>query len=117
MPSPRLVALVVSGRTCSCNLNLPYRRRTFGQRGQRPFALFSGKPKRSGKRPHDLNSLAASIVEDATDEAPEPEPAKRERDPAGVALGTRGGEGSCREDDRRRKTPGAQLALTPPLET
>lgn len=46
-------------------------------------------PKRSSKRPRDLNSLAASLVEDATDEAPpEPEPQK---DPAAVALGRRGG--------------------------
>jgi hypothetical protein len=28
--------------------------------------------KRSGKRPRDLNSLAASIVEDATDETAQP---------------------------------------------
>ncbi len=47
-------------------------------------------PKRSSKRPRDLNSLAASLVEDATDEAPEPEPAP-EKDPAAVALGRRGG--------------------------
>ena len=46
-------------------------------------------PKRSGKRPRDLNSLAASIVDDATDEAPEPEPSEPEKDPAAVALGDR----------------------------
>ena len=48
-------------------------------------------PKRSGKRPRDLNSLAASIVDDATDEAPEFEPPEPEKDPAAVALGRRGG--------------------------
>jgi len=48
-------------------------------------------PKRSSKRPRDLNSLAASIVDDATDEAPEPEPVAPEKDPAAVALGRRGG--------------------------
>ena len=48
-------------------------------------------PKRSGKRPRDLNSLAASLVGDATDEAPEPEPVEAEKDPAAVALGRRGG--------------------------
>ncbi len=48
-------------------------------------------PKRSGKRPRDLNSLAASIVDDATDEAPEAESTESEKDPAAVALGRRGG--------------------------
>jgi hypothetical protein len=48
-------------------------------------------PKRSSKRPRDLNSLAASIVDDATEEAPEPEPVEPEKDPAAVALGRRGG--------------------------
>jgi len=46
-------------------------------------------PERSRKRPVDLNSLAASIVADATDEdMPEPEDT---RDPAAVALGRKGG--------------------------
>ncbi len=47
-------------------------------------------PDRSRKRrPVDLNSLAASIVSDATDEdKAEPEDT---RDPAAVALGRRGG--------------------------
>lgn len=30
-------------------------------------------PNRSGKRPADLNRLAASLVDDATDETPEPD--------------------------------------------
>lgn len=47
-------------------------------------------PDRSRKRPTDLNSLAASIVGDATDED-KPEPAVDTRDPAAVALGRRGG--------------------------
>jgi len=49
-------------------------------------------PKRSSK-PRDLNSLAASIVGDATGEAPpvETEP-EREKDPAAVELGRRGGK-------------------------
>jgi len=46
-------------------------------------------PKRSSKRPADLNRLAASLVDDATDEAPEP--VESEKDPAAVALGRRGG--------------------------
>jgi hypothetical protein len=48
-------------------------------------------PKRSSK-PGDLNSLAAAIVSEATTEdvsADEPQP--REKDPAAVALGRRGG--------------------------
>ncbi len=46
-------------------------------------------PERSRKRPVDLNSLAASIVADATDEdKAEPEDT---RDPAAVALGRKGG--------------------------
>ncbi|MDT7719426.1 MAG: hypothetical protein QOE94_437 [Mycobacterium sp.] len=47
-------------------------------------------PDRSRKRPRDLNSLAASIVGDATDETPEPEPDDG-KDPAAVSLGRRGG--------------------------
>jgi hypothetical protein len=47
-------------------------------------------PDRSRKRPRDLNALAASIVNDATDEAPEPEPDDG-KDPAAVALGRKGG--------------------------
>jgi hypothetical protein len=46
-------------------------------------------PKRSSK-PRDLNRLAASIVEDATDEQ-EPQDQKPEKDPAAVELGRRGG--------------------------
>jgi len=46
-------------------------------------------PTRSGKRPADLNRLAASLVEDATDERPEP--VEPEKGPAAVALGRRGG--------------------------
>jgi len=46
-------------------------------------------PERSRKRPVDLNSLAASIVADSTEEdQPQPEDT---RDPAAVALGRKGG--------------------------
>lgn len=49
-------------------------------------------PDRSRKRrPADLNSLAASIVSDATDEDKANEPADDGKDPAAVALGRRGG--------------------------
>jgi hypothetical protein len=47
-------------------------------------------PDRSRKRPRDLNSLAASIVGDATDETPQPE-SNDGKDPAAVALGRKGG--------------------------
>jgi len=47
-------------------------------------------PERSRKRPVDLNSLAASIVADATDEDKPDEP-EDTRDPAAVALGRKGG--------------------------
>ena len=47
-------------------------------------------PDRSRKRPRDLNALAASIVNEATDETPEPEPDDG-KDPAAVSLGRRGG--------------------------
>jgi hypothetical protein len=53
--------------------------------------MMVGMPERSRKRPRDLNSLAASIVGDATDETPEPEPAHDGKDPAAVALGRKGG--------------------------
>lgn len=41
-------------------------------------------PKRSRKRPVDLNQLAKSIVDEATDTP--------EKDPAAVALGRKGGK-------------------------
>jgi hypothetical protein len=47
-------------------------------------------PKRSGSRPRDLNRLAASIVDEATGEAPKTDPDEG-KDPAAVALGRRGG--------------------------
>lgn len=47
-------------------------------------------PDRSRKRPTDLNSLAASIVADSTDEE-KPEPVDDGKDPAAVSLGRRGG--------------------------
>lgn len=47
-------------------------------------------PDRSRKRPADLNSLAASIVHDATDDEPA-QPVDDGKDPAAVALGRKGG--------------------------
>lgn len=47
-------------------------------------------PDRSRKRPADLNALAASIVNDATDED-KVEPEDDGKDPAAVSLGRRGG--------------------------
>ena len=44
----------------------------------------------SKRRPADLNSLAASIVADATDEDQD-EPTDDAKDPAAVALGRKGG--------------------------
>lgn len=53
--------------------------------------LYRGSmPDRSRKRPTDLNSLAASIVADSTDEN-KPETPEDTRDPAAVALGRKGG--------------------------
>lgn len=46
-------------------------------------------PDRSRKRPTDLNSLAASIVGDATGE--DKAPVDDGKDPAAVALGRKGG--------------------------
>lgn len=48
--------------------------------------------KRSSKRPRDLNSLAASIVRDSTDDTPEDSPPQQpEKNAAAVELGRRGG--------------------------
>jgi len=47
-------------------------------------------PDRSRKRSRDLNELAASIVNDATDED-KTQPADDGKDPAAVSLGRRGG--------------------------
>ncbi len=48
-------------------------------------------PERSRKRPRDVNSLAASIVADATDEDKDTAPVDDGKDPAAVALGRKGG--------------------------
>jgi hypothetical protein len=52
-------------------------------------------PDRSSKRPRDLNQLAQRLVQEATGDAPAMPPdkaaEKREKDPAAVALGRRGG--------------------------
>jgi len=53
-----------------------------------------GMPNRSSKkRPTDLNQLAASIVDAATDSEPQADPAapEHEKDPLAVELGRRGG--------------------------
>lgn len=50
-------------------------------------------PDRSSKRPRDLNQLAQRLVQEATGDAPpggESAP-EREKDPAAVSLGRRGG--------------------------
>jgi len=44
-------------------------------------------PERSRRRARDVNSLAASIVNDATDEAEPPSSDPDGKDPAAVALG------------------------------
>jgi hypothetical protein len=46
---------------------------------------------RSRKRPRDLNSLAKSIVDDATSGEPRSDPEERVKDPAAVSLGRKGG--------------------------
>ena len=48
-------------------------------------------PKRSSKRPTDVNRLAASIVQDATGQR-EPDPPARVKNPAAVELGRMGGK-------------------------
>lgn len=50
-------------------------------------------PKRSSKRPRDINELAKAITDEATSDAPpEPEPEQPEKNPAAVALGRLGGK-------------------------
>jgi len=48
-------------------------------------------PDRSRRRPRDVNSLAASIVNDATNETGPPSGPDEGKDPAAVSLGRRGG--------------------------
>jgi hypothetical protein len=76
-------------------------------------------PKRSSK-PADVNRLAAAIVGEATDETPVAP--LREKDPAAVALGRRGGlkGGAARaaslsaEDRKRIATDAARTRWGPP---
>jgi hypothetical protein len=72
----------------------------YGGPGRSPWAASrSGRydspmPERPRKRPADLNRLAASIVEESTDEEPRDPPARsegREKNAAAVELGRRGG--------------------------
>jgi hypothetical protein len=49
-----------------------------------------GMPDRSRKRPRDINELARQIVDEATSDAPPPDP-DAGKDPAAVALGRKGG--------------------------
>src|SRR5688500_16529743 len=53
-------------------------------------ATLDAMPERSRKRPRDVNELGAWIVEQATSDAPEPDPDEG-KDPAAVALGRKGG--------------------------
>jgi hypothetical protein len=48
-------------------------------------------PDRSRKRPHDLNSLAKSIVDEATSGEPGQKPEERVKNAAAVELGRMGG--------------------------
>ena len=48
-------------------------------------------PKRSRKRPRDINELARQIVDEAVGEVPPPPDPDEGKDPAAVELGRRGG--------------------------
>lgn len=48
-------------------------------------------PDRTSKRPRDLNSLAALIVDEATNDELLPKAEERVKDPAAVSLGRKGG--------------------------
>ena len=69
-------------------------------------------PDRSRKRPRDLNRLAASIVEAATEG--EPEAVEKAKNPAAVALGKlggkKGGAARAKKLSARRRKEIAQLA-------
>ncbi len=81
-------------------------------------------PKRSSKRPTDLNELARAIVDEAAGNAPEEElpPDQPQKNPAAVALGSLGGKkgGPARAakltpEQRKeiaRKAAGARWATT-----
>jgi hypothetical protein len=70
--------------------------------------MFSGMPKRSSKRPTgDVNETAFRIVQEATDET-------REKNPAAVALGRlgglKGGKARAEKLSARRRTAIAKKA-------
>jgi hypothetical protein len=69
-------------------------------------------PDRSRKRPRDLNSLAASIVSDATDETYESKPDDG-KDPAAVALGRKGGLKGGKARAEKLPPPRRSAAPTP----
>ena len=49
-------------------------------------------PKRTSKKPTDVNIIAAQIIEAATEPAKEPKQKPRRKNPAAVALGRLGGK-------------------------
>jgi hypothetical protein len=68
----------------------PRSRRAAGVGPASASATIQAMPKRSSKRPRDVNELASSIVDEATGQAPKLDPDEG-KDPAAVALGRRGG--------------------------
>ena len=100
IPAPRTHQRVVSSKATDASMTTmariraaPATRRSVGVegrsalsfmqavKGNRPSRYSPIMPKRSGKRPRELNSLAASLVDDATDEpAPVASARTRERE-------------------------------------
>ena len=48
-------------------------------------------PKRSSKKPEDVNEIAFRVVQESTRDRESPPETAKEKDPAAVALGRRGG--------------------------
>ena len=77
------------------------------------YALFMAKQSKKKKRPADLNLLASSIVEDATNDNPTTdEPSTK--NPAAVALGRlgglKGGPARAKKLTKKKRTEIAQKA-------
>ena len=79
---------------------------------QRGGAYPWGMPKRSSKKPRDLNKLAKSIVDEATGNKPPEAKPDREKNPAAVALGRLGGlKGGKARARKLSKTERSEIAL------
>jgi hypothetical protein len=68
------------------------------------------KPAKKPKAKPDLNTLAARIVAEATGQAPKTPDPDAGKDPAGVALGRKGGAARAKSLSKKQRSASAKKA-------